>query len=532
MKLRVVLLIAFLLSFLSLTSAARQEQSKAESNVSIAGKVTLRGAPVPGALVLVQPVPPFGAGQVARGKTDANGQYRITDLPPGRYSVAATAPPLISLEERGRFGREITLDRGETRDNVDFTLERGGAITGRVSETNGQSIVEELVSIIALSTGLRPHNGGYQMMNTDDRGVYRIYGVPPGRYKVSVGTGSSYGRLNQGLTYYPQTYHPGVTEESKAGIVEVTEGGEVSGVDIVVGKRARTYEASGRLVDAETGRPQPGINWGYGGNAMSTFGQKSDEHGGFKITGLMPGRYSVFAGCEGDFYSEKVDFDVTDHDVTGLEIRRNRGASISGKVVVEGVVEPEVLSKLPQVSLSATSNVNSVGSSIDPDGSYYFCGLRPGRVKVSAGSWRHPGFWLLRVERDGVDLREGIEVNPGDHVTGVRVVLTYATGVIRGQVTLPGYELPQGVRLQISAIRLGPADEVKHLSAETDERGRFAIEGLISGEYELSAGSAYSSTSDVRLPRTVPIKQRVIVTNGSESTVNLVVKVIEKPKPQ
>lgn len=533
MKLRVALVVVLFLSLPaapSIASRKPQPQTQTEQGASIAGKVTLRGTPVQGVLVLVRSDPPTG-GDFATGKTDANGQYRITHLPAGSYSVAASALALTSAEGRDQYGRRITLDRGETRENVDFSLIRGGAITGRVSEANGRPIVEEQISIIALTAGgEQRYYRGYQMMSTDDRGVYRVYGLPPGRYKVSVGAGagSSYRRLDQGQTYYPLTYHPAVTEEAKAGIVDLIEGGEVSGVDIVVGTRVRTFEASGRIVDAETGQPQPGINWGYGGNAMSTFGRQSEANGGFRITGLMPGRYSVFAGCEGDYYMDQVEFDLTDHDVTGLEIRRHRGASISGKVIVDGVSDPAVLNKLNQVSLSA----GGVGSSIDPDGSYYFCGLRPGRVKLSAGSSRRSGFWLLRVERDGVDLREGIDVSPGDHVTDVRIVLGYATGVIRGQVTVPGYDLPQGVRFQIHARRLGDEDRSRILFADTDERGRFVMEGLISGEYELSAGSNFSSVAGARIPRMQPVTQRVTVTNGAESAVTMIVKVIEKSKPQ
>lgn len=504
MKLRVVLMVAFLLSFVasSLTSAATQSQPQA--GASIAGQVTLRGKPVSGALVLVHSLPGSdSAYEAGRGKTAANGQYQITNLPAGSYSVVASALALTSVDERDQYGRKITLDRGETRENVDFSLVRGGAITGRVLEANGHLIVEEQVSIIALSARRlqQPYYRASQMMATDDRGVYRVYGLPPGRYKVSVGAGagSLYRRLNQGQTYYPQTYHPGVSDESKAGIVDLIEGGEVSGVDIVVGGRARTFEASGRIVDAETGQPQPGIKWGYGGNAMSTFGTQSDEKGGFKITGLMPGRYSVFAGCEGDYYMDPVEFDLTDHDVTGLEIRRRPGASISGKVVVDGVSDPAVLNKLNQVSLGA----GGVDSIIEPDGSYYFCGLRPGRVKVSAISLRGSGFfWLQRVERDGVDLREGIDVSPGDHVTGVRIVLAYATGVIRGQVTVPGSDLPQGVRLQISAHRLGDEDRSSDLIGDADERGRFVIEGVdpwrvrAVSRLEFQLGSRHANTAD------------------------------------
>jgi len=532
MKLRV-----FLVTVLVLVPQARsiassnRTQSQTEPTASISGKVTLRGTPVSGVLIQVRSDPPVGNNQ-ATGKTDANGQYRITNIPAGSYTVVATALALTPAEEKDRYGARITLDRGETRENVDLSLIRGGVITGRVSDANGRPIIAERISVIALSGGRpQPYYSGSGMNTTDDRGVYRVFGLPPGNYKISVGEGraSSIRRLDQGRTYYPQTYHPGVAEDSKAGIVELIEGGEVSGVDILVGTRAKTFEASGRIVDAETGQPQPGINWGYGGNAMSTFGRQSDANGEFRITGLMPGRYSVFAGCEGDYYMNQVEFDVADRDVTGLEIRRHRGASISGKVVVDGVTDPEVLGKLKAVSL----NAGGVGSSIDPDGSYYFCGLRPGRVKVSATSWRSAGFWLLRVERDGVDVREGIDVAPGDHVTGVRLVLGYATGTIRGQVTLMGDGLPQRVRLQIQARRIRDEEISNHLVADTDERGRFVFEGLMSGEYELTAGSTFrGSVAGARIPRLEHVTQRVLVTNGAESAVTIVLKSLEKPNKQ
>jgi len=521
---------------LSATSQEQQPSSKVESAASIAGRVTLRGEPVQGVLVLAMSAPPTGREQQASDKTDADGQYRITNLAPGKYRVVAQAPGFTSPEEAsGRFGREISLDPGETRDKIDFALVRGGVITGRVSDADDQPVVEQTISLTRLIADgwrsySRPYSNNYEMMTTDDRGVYRIYGLPAGRYKVSIGEGggSSYRRLDYGQSYYPHTYHPDVQEESKARVVEISEGAEVSGIDIRVGRPAKTYEASGRIVHAETGRPQPGVKWGYDGSAVSTFGAKSDENGGFKISGLIPGRYSVFAGCEGDFYSDKVEFEITDHDVTGLEIRRNQGASIRGKVVVEGLSDPAILGKLSRVSLFATGNDYNVNSNVEPDGSFYFCGLRPGRVKIAAHSFTQPGFWLIRVERDGVDLRGGIEVLPGGRLTDVRVVFSYVTGVIRGQVTISNYELPQGVRLQISARRLGDEDTSGHLSAETDDRGRFTFEGLAPGEYELSAGSAFVSVSGLRAPMLSNATQKALVSNGKESEVTLVLKVIDR----
>jgi hypothetical protein len=143
-------------------------------------------------------------------------------------------------------------------------------------------------------------------------------------------------------------------------------------------------------------------------------------------------------------------------------------------------------------------------------------------------SWPSAGFWLSRVERKGIDLGDGIEVSAGDHLTDIHVVLAYWTGVIRGQVSFVDYELPPGTRLQIYARRVGEADGSRHLFAETDGQGRFAIEGLAPGEYDLSAGGFVSSSPGFRPPTLLPVEQRVIVTNGTESTVKLVLKAIKR----
>jgi hypothetical protein len=530
MRISVLLLLSLLSSGnLTLPSQQAKQQAQPKSSASISGQVTLHGAPVPGAMVIVASLLQGMRDPQAVVRTDENGRYRITGLPSGRYGIYATEPALTSLEE---VVREISLEGDEVHNRVDFALVRGGVITGRVSDTDGHPIVEELIIVMALSEAghPRPFYSNQQIMRTDDQGVYRVYGIPPGHYTISIGEGggSPYRRLDQGQTYYPHTYHPGVSESAKAKIIELAEGVVISGIDITVGKGQQTYAASGRIIDAETDKPQPGIKLGYGGNAMSIFGKQSDENGGFRITGLMPGRYSVFAGCEGDYYSDQIEFDITDRNVNGLEIRRHRGASISGKVVIEGATDPTVLGKLRTLSVNATSKAGNTGSMVDPDGTYYFCGLRPGLVRMTISMGQQTGFWLARIERNGDDLRNGIEVSAGDHVTDVRLVVTYATGVIRGQIVTENFELPKGVRLQISGRRLGEEGQPTHLFAETDERGRFSMEGLAAGEYELSAGSGTISRGGAQAPRMTEVMQRVTVTNETEATVTLIVKLREK----
>jgi hypothetical protein len=135
----------------------------------------------------------------------------------------------------------------------------------------------------------------------------------------------------------------------------------------------------------------------------------------------------------------------------------------------------------------------------------------------------------LRVEHNGVEIKDGIEITRGEQVTGVRVVFAQARGVIRGQVKFAG-ALPENAEIRITAT---PASNETSSSATgyspggmsttADEKGRFVIEGLLPGEYQLKAyityrvGSAsYLSKGDIESP-----EHRVAVTNVAETTVEL-----------
>ena len=89
--------------------------------------------------------------------------------------------------------------------------------------------------------------------------AYRIYGLPAGRYTISVGddpNNTSFGMRRSG--FFQRTYHPDVLDPTKATVVEVGEGTEARDVDIKLGRRAPTYTATGRVVDAESGQPVTG----------------------------------------------------------------------------------------------------------------------------------------------------------------------------------------------------------------------------------------------------------------------------------
>src|SRR5438105_1175852 len=265
---------ALLFSAAALCSAQTFAQTSAqrEAPAAVAGRVTDGERGVPGvAVVLTSSDPATRTQAVAHAKTDAEGDYRLTNVPPGRYKVMPFAPTYV-VQGMSMFdyppGKPLNLAAGESVEDIDFRLERGGVITGRVTDADGNPVVAEPVSVVPSGNKEQQQQRGPfdpRDFSTDDRGVYRIYGLLPGSYHVSVGQGGEGGAISFGRRkLYRRTFYPEATEESQAKAVEVTAGGEATDIDITLGSAVKTYRASGRFVNAENGQPVANFSYGYG----------------------------------------------------------------------------------------------------------------------------------------------------------------------------------------------------------------------------------------------------------------------------
>ncbi|HUC20747.1 MAG TPA: carboxypeptidase regulatory-like domain-containing protein, partial [Candidatus Polarisedimenticolaceae bacterium] len=298
--------------------------------------------------------------------TDEQGKFRLTGVPAGVFTLTVAAAAYV-FPNSGRStspGKTVILQEGEEVNDVDLALTRGGIITGRVLDANGQPVIGERVSVQVLDeknrkrTVVLPHQAG----ETDDRGIYRLYGLPAGRYLVSIGRRPMPDSIKAGPGgTAPVTYYPGVVDEAKATPVSIQTNDEVENIDIKLGRATDTYRVSGRVVDAETGRPVPNINCGYTELTARPLpglspACQTNADGLFRLERIPPGRYALFISSDSnsEFYSEPTPFEVSSGDVQGLEIRARRGASISGMAVVEGVKDPAILSKLSQLMVYVT----------------------------------------------------------------------------------------------------------------------------------------------------------------------------------
>src|SRR5262245_33495471 len=341
----------FVLLFSLPFQVAGQSQQKAAGggNATISGRVAIKGEPARNILVYLHPQNSSARSNpdaYLRARTDESGQFRITGVAAGDYFIIPLAPAFVYFadDEFHPRGKTLKVSEGENVENIDIELYRGGVITGRVTDSQGHPFVRKLVQLRRFEKKngqLIPTSvyGSLEMYITDDRGVYRLYGLEVGRYLVSVGIPSSAGEITNSSsgTFYPQTFHPKAANESEAKVIEVSEGSENAGVDITVLEAKPTLAISGRVIDADTAQPVEGILLAYkapterlGDFHSCSGGGRSGANGEFSVKGMAPGKYQLAAFPESgsEFFSDPVSCDLSDGDVTGIEIKVRRGGTI------------------------------------------------------------------------------------------------------------------------------------------------------------------------------------------------------------
>ncbi len=442
----------------------------------------------------------------------------------------------------------MNIVEGETVEDLNFVLSRGGVITGRVTDSDGQPLIEQPVSFtVQDNQSLMVRS--YAEIYTDDRGIYRAFGLRAGKYKVFAGSDGHRlpgpGRTaSSGRTFYPST-----TEEAKATEVEVSEGSEIKDIDIVMASRGPGgFKVSGRIVDGPTGKTLPNITYGvsqhHDGGTSSTSGARSNADGEFKFDSLLPGKYSVFIRPDPslEIRANRVRFEVTDSDLTGIVVKTAKAATLSGVVVIEGVDEKSVSKKLTELHISAHVSApvanaeesemhdmqNAMPMLLKPDGSFRISGLRGGIANISVvsiGRSNSQEMTMVRVERDGVVQPNGISVKEGEHVQGLRLVVRQLTGAIRGQIKIEGGELPPSTHMFVSIALIGETPPRSYRSEQVDSRGRFYTHALAAGRYEVKLNAFGPGV----LTNPNESKQEVIVTDNTVSEVVLTLKLKNDP---
>lgn len=457
----------------NVTAQSQPDEAPATPTGTISGQVvTDTGQPVAGAAVFIRAF--GGTGQGRTATTDSEGNFQVTGLDPVTYIVSAASSAFVT-PPRDPDSTQAPYYR--VGDSVRIQLIRGGVITGSVTT----SADEPVVGVRVRAYMIRDTNGRslrygapFREKVTDDRGIYRIYGLPTGTYLVSAGGGGNLSGVNTNPydTDTP-TYAPSSPRDT-AMEVSVSPGAEVSNVDIHYrGEAGRII--SGNAIDSSGGAAgtftiflSP-ISNGVSQWSHSTYQPAGMQ--GFSFYGLADGEYDVVAQTyfpTGEFaLSEPRRVKLKGADITGVELAVKPLASITGRVALEESKVPECKGKRRPVFAETLitpwhneKNISkdqpqfswSLGSPTFPDkqGDFTLRNLVPGQYRFHTRPFAK--YWYLQSislrsavappakgaqgSRSVDAARNWITVKSGDRVSGLTITLAEGAASFKGQIKL------------------------------------------------------------------------------------------------
>ena len=414
--------------------------------------------------------------------TDDQGQFSFVNLPAGRFMLSASKPGYVSVsygQRRlgpGQSGTAIQLSDNQ-KFEAKLQIPRGGVITGTVVDERGEAIPGTSVRVLryAMQSGQRTlQQGGTG--STDNRGIYRVYGLQPGEYVVAATPRNTSttdevrmraeveamrtaaqnmgdaraaearqlvervqamqaqvaaATADEPTTGYAPVYYPGTTSPASAASVNVGVAEEKSGVDFqlqlvpIANIEGVVVTASGpaaqnvQLTLVNLGFEVPGI-----GNSTT----RVDRDGRFRISNVAPGQYMLVArGTLGGR-------DPRAGEMQAVEERR---AAAAGR------------------------------------------GANPAQANDPARVWA-----MADVSVDGRDVANLVlTLQPGMTVSG-RVAF-------EGSTAQPPTDLS---RLRVSITPTDPAGAMRQLASSANGRvdasGKFTISGVSPGKYRLTGSGA------------------------------------------
>jgi Carboxypeptidase regulatory-like domain len=492
----------------------------AQTKGAITGRVVAEdGAGMAGVTVMLSVVVIEG-GPRRSTTTDEEGNFRFADLSPRPYSISVSgsreyvAPPAITGSGERRYFRP-----GE---NVQIALIRGGVITGRVTNAAG----EPVIGIQVLAIRVRDADGrpiqtaiGSSQRPTDDRGVYRIYGLQPGGYIVVANSNTNY---SGGGAYYGETptYHPSSTRDAAAEVT-VASGTEASGIDIRY-RGEPGHAVSGRMTGvnmAESVAPcVVYLTNAATGASFDLMYANPSQGGAFAFYGVPDGEYDLTAEGLDNVRSDRLASEprrvaVRGADVTGVELRLSPRAYIEGKVVLDQLpqrCEEKSRPAFEEIILQARRDEAARAplpahrsfprdTTANEKGEFLLKSLDPARYRLRVSL---PGeSWYLKsitapasAPTSGADIaRSGISLKAGERLSGVTVTIAEGAASLRGRVTpeKEGARLPAKLAVHLVPAETASANDVLRYAETVAEReGAFEFKNLAPGKYRLLARAA------------------------------------------
>lgn len=433
--------------------------------------------------------------------TDDRGVFEFRELPKGRYTLTAAKTIYVTMQfgqqRASEEGRPIELDAGASLDLPDLALPRGGVLAGRVVDDLGDPVVAVVVAAMRPRTvdGARRLAAVGRAAETDDRGEYRLFGLPAGTYTIGTLSGSAGGSLPFGPAYFPGTANP-----TDAELVLVRSGQVRTGIDIALQPTPLSRilgtlgpGRNGELVRNATVRA-------YSQTGFMSLAGAVQPDGSWLIADAPAGEYAIVVTGHDATGAPTYGFipvSVTGGDVAGLFVPMTPGGRARGRIVFEGTAKPPV----------SPASMDIVSQATGPSG------FAVGRIGAIRNNWTFeltsqigprlirpsglPAGWFLKSvalgERDVTDTP--LVFDGTEDLSDISVVLTKSTTLLTGKVVGD-----HGTPVSVYTVIVFAQDRARWSAGSRfigvgrpDQGGRFTVTGLPPGAYFVVAADGVDS---------------------------------------
>lgn len=510
----------------------------------------------------------------ASGLTDNEGNFEIRNVAAGTYYPMVNAPGVVSPMalidfsklESGRGSREETAEAfkgfqkvivdGVNEVYVQIAARRGGAISGRVYYDDGDPAIGVKVEVLRkvegrfvgvipnLSAIIGMFGGGGGTFQSDDRGVFRFSGLPPGEYIVKAtenATHSGAGERSAGFEAlmliggggsFLTVYNPDVFDAAAAQVISVDYGQEMTEVNVTIPGRY-LYKVGGSVISRKDKTPVRADVSLQRVEETKTFSLMSEisrmtqnvptgDDGSWNFRELPKGNYRLIVtppgrpapdddpvDTDGSMTAPRVpkpsapprpvfaktvrEFTIEDKDLPDIKIELGFGATVSGTVSVENALNemPRFLTirsvnDIAELTTSTTVSNYVANESKLPKFNKDFLieNVANGKTKfdVLLGD---EDFYVKSVTSGQTDLlASGYELAEGEKLSNVRIVLGKGLATLGG--TVIGADKEPVRNQQILIVPTDPKRRVATFkrNVRTDDEGAFEIK-LAPGEYAI-----------------------------------------------
>ena len=523
-------------------SLDRQRQGK-ERRGTIKGRVVAEG----GQPLAQVGVSVFSAGSQSVNRrsvgTDEEGKFDVDDLPPAAYSVTAGVPGYIAAPAGANERKTYRI--GET---VVLTMIKGGVITGVVKSAAGEPLISVPVRALRIKDGdgrpTRSQNYGRDRQ-TDDRGVYRLYGLEPGTYVVIAGGSTNfYPGFNRFGDDVP-TYYPSATRDTAVEVL-VQAGQETVGIDISY-RGEKGHAVSGTMAGVPSASQNFGLNvlllHAATGLLEATATINYNDRRSFAFYGIPDGDYYLVAESftwqnEKDHAASHIRrLSVKGADVTGLELTLTPMASLAGRVVLEPLagadgktkcegkreagVEEMILTFLRETRGDVTTAGwlrGTVPTAVDDRGTFAAYRLYADRyrldVNLPTDAWYLKAIVLGEAAKVGVTsprsaqanevVSKGVALKAGDKVENLLITVAEGAAAVSGKVVTSSEaeRLPARLRVYVVPAEKERAEDLlRYAQVEAQSDGTFTLANLAPGKYWLISKEIPGNELDDVAPR-------------------------------